>query len=42
MSRNKGLIPVKGYFERAKVFGYLVITMLIFAVLYYSYQALFD
>jgi len=41
MSKNKGLIPVKGYFMRAKVFGYLVIALIVFAILYYSYQALF-
>lgn len=40
MSKNKGMIPVRGYFVRAKVFGYLVLAMIIFAILYYSYQAL--
>jgi hypothetical protein len=39
MTKKKGMIPVKGYFERAKVFGYLVIAMLVFAILYYLYRA---
>ncbi|MEK6782089.1 MAG: hypothetical protein AABY93_10300 [Bacteroidota bacterium] len=40
MAKNKGTIPVKGYFTRAKVFGYLVLAMIIFAILYYSYKSL--
>lgn len=40
MAKNKGSIPVKGYFARAKVFGYIVLATIIFAVLYYAYKFL--
>ncbi len=40
MAKNKGLAQVRGYFERAKVFGYIVLAIVIFAILYYGYQRL--
>ena len=32
--RNKSIMPVKGYYTRAKVFGY---AMLVVAILYLTY-----
>lgn len=31
-------MPIKGYYTRAKVFGYLLLAMSVFAMLYYLFQ----
>jgi hypothetical protein len=38
--QKKGLTPVRGYFVRAKVFGFMIMAVVVFAILYYFYEAL--
>lgn len=40
--RRKGLVHVKGYYTRAKVFGYMMIAVGIFSILYYLFQDYFN
>ncbi len=39
MTKNKEFSPVRSYFVRAKVFGFIVLAIVIFAILYYVYYA---
>jgi hypothetical protein len=39
MTKGKGFAPLKGYFVRAKVFGFIVVAIVIFAILYYVYNS---
>ena len=39
MAKNKGMVSVRGYFERAKMFGLIVIAVLVFEIFYYLYKA---
>jgi hypothetical protein len=36
--KQKSIMPVKGYFERAKAFGYLMIVIAAISLLVYLYQ----
>lgn len=39
MAKNKGVISVRGYYERAKMFGLIVMAVLVFEALYYLYKS---
>ncbi len=40
--RRKGLVHMKGYYTRAKVFGYMMMAIAAFSVLYYLFQGYFN
>jgi len=35
-------IPVKGYFARAKVFGFIIVSILVFVLFYFLYHFFTD
>jgi len=38
--KNRSIMPVKGYYQRAKVFGYLIIAVALATLIYYLFQYL--
>lgn len=38
--KTKGILPVKGYFLRAKVFGFLLLAIAVLIIAYSLYHAL--
>jgi hypothetical protein len=40
--KKKGLMPIRGYYTRAKVFGYLMIAVAIGYILFYILREYFN
>jgi hypothetical protein len=40
--KHRGVMPVKGYYTRARVFGYLMLSMAILYLVYYIFKGMTD